>query len=476
MAANIPEIHVKDCTTDELESLDTELDPGRDFEERLGTTIEHLEENHMKGKADPEKIADHIISAFIYKKPKVFDLDDQTDVISYEDSENRLIRMSFVTSIIFALSSFSMTLKIFEVHRDSTNQKIYVSQSSDNHHLHFPNPHVVFMDPIGKGVLISLKQMNRQFEFDWQFKVPAIPEDTGYFLFQDQSKIFVIPSGLESKMTMIHSSTLKHTKLRNSQIPEEFYNFSNSVRVGGFVIVFGGTHLSLPLVYKKELFCSSVKDKQLKQKAVPSTAIWSIRRQVWIKGPFLPIENSCVFRPSGFSLNRTHGVIVNIPSSHEILDQCLQAYTFSVPHFQWVDINSCLITLDLNDETRSIYLASMTTAVFFENKHTNDLSVIILCHFRNYNEYGKVSSIYKFYAIKWNATPTVVQDTSFGGGSGPLFTLQNVVYMADFRTNHQIKIFGREEGSFNLKQTLQFFNATDFSPQDFRMTAVPYYA
>ena len=56
-------------------------------------SFEILEENEdIEAKAD-KIAADKIIDAFIYKKPKAFDLDDQEDVISYEDREARLLWM-----------------------------------------------------------------------------------------------------------------------------------------------------------------------------------------------------------------------------------------------------------------------------------------------------------------------------------------------------------------------------------------------
>ena len=458
------------------DSIDTECDIQRDFE------------------AKADKIADIIIDAFIYKKPKAFDLDDQTDLITYEDSENRLICIGLVTAIVFAITSLTLIVKNFEAYNFATSRMKYASNSSDIINLNFPSPHVVFMDPIGKGLLLSfqLNQSNHQFEFDWQFKVPTIPKDTGYFLFQDQSKIFVIPSVLKSKMTMIHSSTLKHTKLWNSQIPEEFYNFGNSVRIGDFIIVFGGIYLSSLgigfTVIERDQHCSSIQNSckaivgfgswycPEENEGKPSTAIWSISKQVWIKGPFLPIKNSCVFHPSGFSLNRTHGVLLAIPDSNHIVTQCLEAYTFSMQNFRWVDVDSCLVTLDINGfEYGLTNLVALTTATIFEDKQSNHPSVLIHCHFLNYNFHGKPISIYKFYMIKWHTTPKVTREISFDGGSGPLFTLQNTVYMADFQTDHQIKIFAFGEESFNWKQTFQLMNGTEFSPQDFRMTAVPYY-
>ena len=452
---------------------------------------EDNDESQVKDKAD--KIADQIIDAFIYKKPKTFDLDNQDDVISYEDSETRLIWMTLGLAIVFSLISIPLAIQTFKTYQVTRIQKFNIAFSTEMVDLKFPAPHVVFMDKIGKGQMISLKlNQQQQFELAWEFKVPTLPIDTGYFMFEDQSQIFVIPSILTSGITMIQSNTLQHAKLSNSQIPQKFFHFGSSVQIGRFVMVLGGYFLSADIPgtgiignFNGNMYCSSTKCKPHKNgncnsENRPTTAIWSIERQVWIKGPFLPMENTCLENPSGFSLNKTHGVILTIPTKEDdMLMNCVQAFTFSVELFKWTDINSCLINLDLGFTTYTATLMNLDSATYFDEKHSH-MNVIVQCHFYYpyFSETLGESEGIKLFMIKWHSHSQVVEKVSYSGGPGAMYTLRNVVYMADFRdfqNDYKVKVYTLDGESFKWKQSLEFSRRSDFISESFRMVAVPYY-
>ena len=91
--------------------------------------------------------------------------------------------------------------------------------------------------------------------------------------------------------------------------------------------------------------CSSVNDQVNKVK----TQMWSIKRKVWINGPYLPLEAGCVDFASGVSINRTHGILFHVfewnrlESEERLLDQhCIDVFVFSAETFEWVLIKKCI--------------------------------------------------------------------------------------------------------------------------------------
>ena len=189
----------------------------------------------------------------------------------------------------------------------------------------FPTPKVLLMDRVGKGHMITLKQNpNQSFELDGKFKVPFTTNDVGYFLFEDQSSIFVIPSSMDQKMKIIHPSSKEMYAIRKSHIPEKFYRYGHLIKVGNFVMIFGGLFFepgdsgdfssyisSINGDLKDPYYCSSSQVKNTTglpkiYENVPSTALWSIKKQAWIKGPpYLPIKGpKCFLDATSFAINR----------------------------------------------------------------------------------------------------------------------------------------------------------------------------
>ena len=70
-----------------------------------------------------------------------------------------------------------------------------------------------------------------------------------------------------------------------------------------------------------------------------TTEIWSMERQVWIEGPYLPVQEA-VFA-CGVPINRTHGIVF-IERNLEY-ENCIDAYIYSVETFAWVSIKKCVI-------------------------------------------------------------------------------------------------------------------------------------
>ena len=255
---------------------------------------------------------------------------------------------------------------------------------SEVRNLHqFPTPRVVMMEKIGNGYLFTLKQNpNLSFEIDWSFKLPRsgappienippsvvlsqIYDDVGHFLFEDKGQIYAISNNMNQKMTVLHPPTKKHFTIQNSEIPEKFFVSRHLIRAGNFIMIFGGYSM-IPYYYHgfPVFECSSSK-----------TAIWSIKRRIWIKGPYLP-EKKCFLCSTGFALNQTHAVLLVIPQDAQDHHfeytgpgtRCIEAYLFSFETMVWVYMMNCLIDTGNVIGDAGNYKVSLVSTTFFDKK------------------------------------------------------------------------------------------------------------
>ena len=241
---------------------------------------------------------------------------------------------------------------------------------SEVRNLHqFPTPRVAMMEKIGNGYLFTLKQNpNLSFEIDWSFKLPRSGNigDRGYFLFEDKGQIYAISNNMNQKMTVLHPPTKKHFTIQNSEIPEKFFVSRHLIRAGNFIMIFGGyskgpySYSDLVQTLDLSMFgCSSSK-----------TAIWSIKRRIWIKGPYLPGEiKKCFLHSTGFALNQTHAVLLVVPQDQDWFEstgagtRCIEAYVFSFETMVWVDTINCIIDTGSGMVIGNIWLYDMVSLV-----------------------------------------------------------------------------------------------------------------
>ena len=112
--------------------------------------------------------------------------------------------------------------------------------------------------------------------------------------------------------------------------------------------------LLLPSFYAWWFTCSSSINPGVTPSS--STAIWSIKKRIWIKGPYLPGKvDKCFFDSTGFALNQTHAVLLVVSQdsndpyieSTEVGTSCIEAYVFSFETMEWEDTINCLIELGI---------------------------------------------------------------------------------------------------------------------------------
>ena len=191
-------------------------------------------------------------------------------------------------SVATLLISISMILMIMALHNNSQIRLQINLPTTKDTDLKFLSPFVTFMALDGKGYLFTLKQnTDSSFQFEWELKLPKVPNlglntgilggpgvNTGYFVFNDRKAVFVISTNSKQKMTMINGPD-QHVTLARSHIIDNFYIFGSILRVGNFVMVFGG-------------FDGLLTDSMDSGGCTLTTALWSIKRQHWIHGPLLP--------------------------------------------------------------------------------------------------------------------------------------------------------------------------------------------
>ena len=271
--------------------------------------------------------------------------------------------LGFTLALILGVISASLVCLLLLIGPLIPNYTLQYTESEVRNLHQFPTPRVVMMDKIGKGYLFTLKQNpNLSFEIDWSFKLPRSGNiynyyhgysDRGHFLFEDKGQIYAIPSNMNQKMTVLHPPTKKHFTIQNSQIPDRFYASGHLVRAGNFIMIFGGYSM-LPSFHAWWFTCSSSKNPGLTPSS--STAIWNIKKRIWIQGPYLPGKvDKCFFDSTGFALNQTHAVLLVVSQdsndpyieSTEAGTSCIEAYVFSFETMEWEDTINCLIELGI---------------------------------------------------------------------------------------------------------------------------------
>ena len=195
-----------------------------------------------------------------------------------------------------------------------------------------------------------------------EIQVTKSTQQDRIFGFEDQQSVFVIPSSKNQKITMINNPD-NHVTLFKSQIIGTFYYTGSILRVGNFVMVWGGINNENALL---SAFFGDVTS------CTSTIAIWSTKRQLWMTGPSLPNIKDCISVSNGFAVNKTIGVILQAPriesDKGDELDGwngCIQAYTYSFDTFEWVDLNECLINTTKAIEKHTF----ITCAAYFDRSY-----------------------------------------------------------------------------------------------------------
>ena len=256
------------------------------------------DENQMEEKdSKVNRIADQIINSITVKRREpLIDKSGPEDDITTEESEKRLLLLSFLFSTLSSIIALVLLLLYCQAIQ-SKAVILFNENYIEPEHESFPIPFVTFMQKNGNGYLATFKLTQHfRFEMVWDFKVPSQPLNLGFFAFEDQGNHFIVSAKMDRKMTIIQSPS-KHNIIAKSQLNSPFY-LGFSVRMGQFVLVYGGRKWNNPNSYwiQYDLGCSSVPINKTNlwnlwnPEPGSSTEIWSIKKQKWIKGPYVPIN------------------------------------------------------------------------------------------------------------------------------------------------------------------------------------------
>ena len=456
---------------------------------RLNSADSIISEDAIANKdSNPENrfddLADQIINTFIVKKQeRLIDREEHRENISYEESEIRLIYLGIFSASFLGMVSLVLTI-LFGLQALSTNQVIILNVPKPKEFSKPLVPQVLIMNRLGQGQMATFEfhDKNQSFELAWEFKLPRIPDDTGYYLFEDQGNIYSVPSSTNIKITMLNE--FKHQTIYRSQIPDKFYFSGTILQVGHFVMIFGGSYklledLSTWTTLTTEIwFCSSVRISEYYNEQVPSMAIWNIKRQVWFKGPYIPFPCHCIDHSSGFAVNRSHGVVLISSES------CIHSFTISFSTFQWVSDIMCLI--DVNTYGDHGIVSGIVSTSFINSKQTNNLTVVILSKVKFSTDDKQLLFLLDYYAgyvtpmgpFEPYDTFKVVEFESFPIS---LFTLRNRVYLVWMQQSplNDIKFFEfSSNNTFVFRQTIQDLNMKKLlgiTDKVYKIITVPFY-
>ena len=163
--------------------------------------------------------------------------------------------------------------------------------------------------------------------------------------------------------------------------------------------------------------------------------MWSIKRKVWINGPYLPLEAGCVDFASGVSINRTHGILFHVfewnrlESEERLLDQhCIDVFVFSAETFEWVVIKKCLFFLS-ND----VFIMRKFTCSSYLEK-SGKMQFILLLQYTLDTTISE-TKIYKVDYPSFNQEFISVQNDDLKAKDLSLFNLRSNVFLANFYQN-----------------------------------------
>ena len=283
--------------------------------------------NNVENDTDPEEeeknVTDLIIQAFT-KRPRVNFIDSDVDdaLISYKESERRLIILGNVLAFILAFVSSTMAI----YHLANKNlPKIIVHFPDLTTHNSFPLSRILIMNP--QSGRIQLYVLTTTLEFH-QLQTFQVPQSLTYFPFYHDNYLYVAYSDKRKEyVTYFDVHQKKHRTILKSGIPVDFqqHNYGDSHRIsygtemaqlGSWIWIFGGTLEEVPFTGM------GPKPRNFYHK----TCLWSLYKQTWILGPTL--EEDVIYGKL-VNINQTDALLLfpniqDFPCAH-----CIKAYSIT---------------------------------------------------------------------------------------------------------------------------------------------------
>ena len=351
-----------------------------------------------------ELIADQIIDiATVKGQPRFIDEDRPEDNVSYEESEKRLTNLAFFFAISSSIVSSICLILVMDVMMiQGPRIRIAGQSGTDKVKDTFPLPYVLLMGKsgIGDGTMLVFQQVNQSyFQYGWKFKLPKQQDEIDrYFLFEDLGQVHVAYGNMRLPMTVLNPSTKLHFTIPKSKLKRKFID-GNSLRIGKFVMIFGG----------------------IEDKSDVTSEIWSMERQVWIKGPYLPNKVQGAIFTCGVPVNRHHGLVFIERNL------CIDAYTYSVESFAWSNIKQCVIGM-----TPDFVFTLKLTCSSYMDKDQKMFTVMLHTYVNQDNTFQH--KIFSIDATNFTNDLVYVQvlDNCRESNELTIFELRNQIYFARF--------------------------------------------
>ena len=311
-------------------------------------TDDNVEEEISSSPPDlKEKVADGIIHFFRVKSPTRFiDTDSDEDLISYEESELRLIILGLSLSSILSLTSLILLIHYAQL--------ISPNESFDKEKkMLLIGPKIAIIDAQGTGFLVMYNvTQNESLIQDWILKLPKHKSESKsdyhkmtqffhntpikarkYYGFTDQKKVY-IPYGDEFRNMVVIDPNKTHRLVPKSKLTHGCVWDTMSVKIGQYFWIVGGQDLQNP-------------EMGWKYGHIQRTVLWSIKKSRWLAGPQLPqpINEGC-----GLALTRTHAQLLVSPVDGLYVNHCIQSWIFNFDTWFWTVDNECFYQLPQADE------------------------------------------------------------------------------------------------------------------------------
>ena len=376
----------------------------------------------------------------------------QDYLITYEESEQRLIIMGQYLAIFLSLALLPVLASNFQIWRASTSVIFFTPTLEDTNTFNMPLANVLLMGKLASGDMVVLRQMDwNKFEVIWQFKVPrskVVKEDTlhykiitlrdlGYSIFENQGDLYIIYNDGHKDTTVIHTKINRDQIVPNSKLSGKLYYFNTLVRVGQLVWMFGGTSnykyfdegLSHPHLDAVEHPCSPKYDNENTK-----TVIWSIKRTRWFDGPSIPYKG-CIRNACSVAINKTEVLILigNRRDAPGNRSGCIHLFLFSFESNSWTSSNDCVInvgqTVDKLDKFVADWTITMSLSCVSQFDKNGKMSIVVMASQHKFYrlEYPKMTSTELQSPIDETTRVDNINCNLKSGAS--LFTLKNMIYL-----------------------------------------------
>ena len=287
---------------------------------------------------DSNTVADTIINAFIVKRRKaLIDQEElESDLVSYETSEKRLIFLAAILALSLCLIiSILLAPSITNWQQNNVlilDPTLTAKQPSKKH------PYVVLLFKTGRMEFFGLNATI--LNHSWSFKVPSIKKmDTGYFPFVRNNALNIIYSDKQKEATVISGKSTHHT-IKDSKIPNNFFYYAQTAQIGNQLWILGGRKQFyndlVSFHYNFERTCASPPNS--------NTLIWNTRKHKYYSGPTL--HDTLLAHGCPVPLNRTQVLIFH----QGVNDNCIYAWVYDFEKFIWAKLNHCYYNITAEEQ------------------------------------------------------------------------------------------------------------------------------